>query len=185
MSRLLRPARQLRRISTVQQCPQPTCTCATTPPGLDIDRNSSLANTRPFYDRHIIVSTRTADWPSRIENSGDTFVQAVKDRFSAKGKARAPDLVKSRACDFLSNRANYEVRVIKRFSSQLQQTTPRSTMTPKKETANSPYTPTLWNTKWSGATDCPRPCSTLDWSAYPSCSNKDSLTKFTRRPDSC
>jgi hypothetical protein len=57
-------------LPTVELCPEPSCECRPTPEGLDIDRKSHL--TKPHYDEHLIISTGTSDWSSRLNEDGDT-----------------------------------------------------------------------------------------------------------------
>ena len=56
----------------IEKCPAPACACAPTPERLDIDRKNSLLNTKPPYDKHLVICTGRADWTPKIENdTGD------------------------------------------------------------------------------------------------------------------
>ena len=52
----------------INTCPSPTCSCAATPGGLDIDHARPLSGTMPAYNQHVVICTGQDDWPSRIED---------------------------------------------------------------------------------------------------------------------
>ncbi|KAK2811805.1 hypothetical protein FQN50_001843 [Emmonsiellopsis sp. PD_5] len=54
-------------------CPEPTCSCAPTPPmpeGLEIDHAQNLNGTMAAYSQQVLISTGQNDWRSRIEEDG-------------------------------------------------------------------------------------------------------------------
>ncbi|KAI1919013.1 hypothetical protein LOZ65_004626 [Ophidiomyces ophidiicola] len=51
-------------------CPEPTCPCAETPAGLDIDHEQNLHGTMASYSQHLLIATGQPDWKSRIEEDG-------------------------------------------------------------------------------------------------------------------
>ena len=55
---------------TTPTCPEPTCSCAETPPGLDIDRERSLSGSMAGYSQQVLIATGQPDWRSRIEEDG-------------------------------------------------------------------------------------------------------------------
>jgi hypothetical protein len=55
---------------STSRCPSPTCACAETPAGLDIDREKNLNGSMAPYARHVVISTGKSDWTSRIEDDG-------------------------------------------------------------------------------------------------------------------
>ena len=58
--------RNARTISQwVAKCPEPTCDCQATPPGLDIDHDGKMSFSP--YREHILVCTGQDDWVSKIE----------------------------------------------------------------------------------------------------------------------
>lgn len=54
----------------VPTCPSPTCACAETPTGLDIERKRDLEGSMAPYSQHVVISTGKSDWTSRIEHDG-------------------------------------------------------------------------------------------------------------------
>src|SRR5271154_2836632 len=52
------------------RCPSPTCTCAKTPAGLNIDREKNLNGSMAPYAQHVVIPTGKSDWTSRIEVDG-------------------------------------------------------------------------------------------------------------------
>ena len=58
-------------IPIVPSCPPPTCPCAATPTGLDIDRQKTMI--APQYTRHVVIWTGRQDWASRIEDEESSF----------------------------------------------------------------------------------------------------------------
>ncbi|KAE9974972.1 hypothetical protein EG327_008609 [Venturia inaequalis] len=62
--------RQTSTLPTVELCPEPSCECRPTPEGLDIDHVSPM--TKPYYDEHVIISTGTSNWTSRLDEDTDT-----------------------------------------------------------------------------------------------------------------
>lgn len=54
----------------IATCPSPTCACAESPAGLDIDRKRDLNGSMAPYKQHVVISTGKSDWTSRIENDG-------------------------------------------------------------------------------------------------------------------
>lgn len=62
--------RETPTLPTVELCPEPSCECRPTPEGLDIDHVSPM--TKPYYDEHVIISTGTSDWSSRLDEDADT-----------------------------------------------------------------------------------------------------------------
>jgi hypothetical protein len=74
-------------ISTLDQCPSPTCQCRETPEGLDIDRETKLNGTMPAYAEQVIISTGRTDWKSRIQEDDDSaFVNQLAKFTGPKGK---------------------------------------------------------------------------------------------------
>lgn len=79
---------------TIPTCPDPTCSCAPTPPmpeGLPIDHSRPLNATMAAYTQQVLIATGQADWSSRIEEDGigeswGTFVRELKDIFGREGK---------------------------------------------------------------------------------------------------
>ena len=72
---------QPKPIPYVETCPSPTCACAPTPPGLDIDRKTPLLNTMAPYTEQVLLCTGKEDWASNLEDEGGataTFVQGLK-----------------------------------------------------------------------------------------------------------
>ena len=55
---------------TVSTCPSPTCVCAETPAGLDIEREKDLNGSMAPYAQQVVISTGKSDWTSRIEHDG-------------------------------------------------------------------------------------------------------------------
>lgn len=53
---------------TVSTCPSPTCACAETPAGLDIEREKDLNGSMAPYAQQVVISTGKSDWTSRIED---------------------------------------------------------------------------------------------------------------------
>lgn len=51
-------------------CPAPTCACAETPPGLEIDHEQDLNGTMAPYAQQVVIATGQGDWRSRIEEDG-------------------------------------------------------------------------------------------------------------------
>ena len=68
-----------------ETCPPPTCSCTATPPDLDIDRTSSLANTAPSYTQHVVIATGKNDWASKIELEPDEADGGVNVAAGLKG----------------------------------------------------------------------------------------------------
>lgn len=62
--------RETPTLPTVELCPEPSCECRPTPEGLDIDHVSPM--TKPYYDEHVIISTGTSGWSSRLDEDTDT-----------------------------------------------------------------------------------------------------------------
>ncbi|KAM5452070.1 Altered inheritance of mitochondria protein 32 [Microsporum audouinii] len=54
----------------VQSCPEPTCSCAAMPTGLEIDYDQDLNGTMAPYAQQVLISTGQRDWRSRIEDDG-------------------------------------------------------------------------------------------------------------------
>ncbi|KAF2121212.1 Sucrase/ferredoxin-like-domain-containing protein [Lophiotrema nucula] len=80
-------------IPYIETCPSPTCSCATPPPDLDIDRKSPLLNTMAFYSSHVLVCTGKEDWSSRIEDDGGEggdFIRGLKGIVGKGGEAFDP-----------------------------------------------------------------------------------------------
>jgi hypothetical protein len=74
-------------ISTLDECPSPTCQCRETPEGLDIDRESKLNGTMPAYAEQVIISTGRTDWKSRIQEDQDSALVNQLAKFTGpKGK---------------------------------------------------------------------------------------------------
>jgi hypothetical protein len=74
-------------ISTLDECPSPTCQCRETPEGLDIDRESKLNGTMPAYALQVVVSTGRTDWKSRIQEDEDSALVNQLAKFTGpKGK---------------------------------------------------------------------------------------------------
>jgi hypothetical protein len=74
-------------ISTLDECPSPTCQCRETPEGLDIDRETKLNGTMPAYAEQVIISTGRTDWRSRIQEDDDSaFVNQLAKFTGPKGK---------------------------------------------------------------------------------------------------
>lgn len=79
---------------TIPGCPDPTCTCAPTPPmpeGLPIDHSRPLNATMAPYTQQVLIATGQADWSSRIEEDGvekswGSLVRGLKDMFGRGGK---------------------------------------------------------------------------------------------------
>lgn len=73
---------------TVPTCPSPTCGCADTPAGLDIDHKSPLNGVMTGYAEHVLVCTGQDDWASRIEeeNGGDNLAADLKELFGRGGE---------------------------------------------------------------------------------------------------
>lgn len=68
-------------------CPSPTCPCAETPSGLDIDRSTPLNGTAPAYSEHLLLSTGHANWPSKLEDDiQDAAIGGFKTLFGRDGK---------------------------------------------------------------------------------------------------
>jgi hypothetical protein len=75
-------ARSQSAIPYTPSCPSPTCECAATPPGLDIDRKTPLLNTMAAYSEQVVFCTGKEDWVSNIEQEEDgtgEFVRGLKD----------------------------------------------------------------------------------------------------------
>lgn len=56
-----------------QTCPEPSCSCAPTPPmpeGLEIDHEQPLNGTMAAYTQQLLICTGQGDWASRIEDDG-------------------------------------------------------------------------------------------------------------------
>ncbi|WEW61918.1 hypothetical protein PRK78_007418 [Emydomyces testavorans] len=51
-------------------CPEPTCPCASTPEGFDIDHEQELNGTMAAYSQQVLIATGQSDWRSRIEEDG-------------------------------------------------------------------------------------------------------------------
>ena len=62
---------RLSPVNVVPTCPHPTCPCAATPEGLDIDHEKDLNGLIAPYAQHVLVSTGRPDWTSRIEDDGE------------------------------------------------------------------------------------------------------------------
>ncbi len=54
----------------VPSCPEPTCPCAPTPVGLNIDHAQNLNGTMAPYSMQVLPSTGQSSWKSRIEEDG-------------------------------------------------------------------------------------------------------------------
>ncbi|RNJ56620.1 hypothetical protein D7B24_007109 [Verticillium nonalfalfae] len=78
--------------ATVPTCPAPTCSCAPTPPGLDIDHTSPLNGVISGYAEQVLVCTGRDDWASRIEeeDSGDNLAADLKELFGRGGAYSDP-----------------------------------------------------------------------------------------------
>ena len=79
----------------IPNCPEPTCGCAATPEGLDIDHTKNIHDTIAPYSEHVIVSTGQSDWKSKIEDEGDTagwgaFIRALKKDVGPRGQYHDP-----------------------------------------------------------------------------------------------
>lgn len=74
-------------LRTVDTCPAPTCACAATPEGLHIDQELPLLNTKPPYDRHLVICTGRSDWTSRIEDdeTSPNLAKGLKALMGPKG----------------------------------------------------------------------------------------------------
>lgn len=72
---------------TVSTCPSPTCECAATPAGLDIDHKSPLNGVITGYAEQVLVCTGRDDWMSKIEedNGGDNLAADLKELFGRGG----------------------------------------------------------------------------------------------------
>ncbi|KAH8712207.1 hypothetical protein GQ44DRAFT_742587 [Phaeosphaeriaceae sp. PMI808] len=80
-------------IPTVSTCPSPTCECASTPPNLDIDRQTPLLNTMATYSEQVVLCTGKDDWQSNIEQEeGPTgeFVKGLKGVIGKGGSGFDP-----------------------------------------------------------------------------------------------
>lgn len=89
--RHLSTTRTLRQstIPTTATCPSPSCACASTPPDLDIDRETPLLNTMAAYSEQVVLCTGQEDWHSNIEQeNGPTgaFVKGLKGVIGKGGK---------------------------------------------------------------------------------------------------
>ena len=76
------------RLPIIQKCPD--CNLegvCSQPEGLDIDHDRSLANTTPFHQRHLLVSTGKNDWSSKIENEPGygAIARLLKEDLGPKG----------------------------------------------------------------------------------------------------
>ena len=72
---------------TIESCPNPTCQCRETPPGLDIEREQPLDGTMAAYAEQVLISTGKSDWPSKIEDETDAvFLQQMKKFLGRGGK---------------------------------------------------------------------------------------------------
>lgn len=77
----------------IKTCPSPTCSCAATPTGLDIDHQRPLSGTIPGYNQHVVICTGKDDWPRRIEDESTTglfgrrrpFARYLKGQVGPKG----------------------------------------------------------------------------------------------------
>ena len=73
---------QSQPIHTLESCPEPTCACTSTPTDLDIERENSMLNAVPSYNKHVMFLTGHADWPTKIEGfpgkDKDNVVSALK-----------------------------------------------------------------------------------------------------------
>ncbi|KAG7145937.1 Altered inheritance of mitochondria protein 32 like [Verticillium longisporum] len=78
--------------ATIPTCPAPTCSCAPTPPGLDIDHTSPLNGVISGYAEQVLVCTGRDDWASRIEeeDSGDNLAADLKELFGRGGTYSDP-----------------------------------------------------------------------------------------------
>ncbi|KAM0324100.1 hypothetical protein ACHAQA_008290 [Verticillium albo-atrum] len=87
-----RPAAQPPSFATVPTCPAPTCACAPTPPGLDIDHKSPLSGVMSGYAEQVLVCTGRDDWASRIEeeDAGDNLAADLKELFGRGGTYSDP-----------------------------------------------------------------------------------------------
>ncbi|MCJ1247859.1 hypothetical protein MMC30_005074 [Trapelia coarctata] len=63
------------------------------PHGLDIDQALPLENTKPPYDRHLVISTGRPDWTSRIEDdeTSPNLAKGLKALMGAKGPLYDPE----------------------------------------------------------------------------------------------
>ncbi|RMD40276.1 hypothetical protein DV735_g4855, partial [Chaetothyriales sp. CBS 134920] len=59
-------------LPVIPTCPAPSCACAATPPGLDIDHKAPLNGTMAAYQKHILVGSGQADWLSKVEDEVDS-----------------------------------------------------------------------------------------------------------------
>lgn len=76
-----------RNIKFVDSCPEPTCSCAVMPVGLDIDYKRPLLNSMARYDEHILLSTGKSDWASRIEQDETIpLAKEIKEKIRPGGK---------------------------------------------------------------------------------------------------
>ncbi|TLD32144.1 hypothetical protein E2P81_ATG07634 [Venturia nashicola] len=75
-------------LPTVELCPEPSCDCRPTPEGLDIDHVFHM--TKPYYDTHVVISTGTSNWNSRLEDETDTGAAYQALRYFLKATPR-PD----------------------------------------------------------------------------------------------
>ncbi|KAM0285194.1 hypothetical protein ACHAQH_001625 [Verticillium albo-atrum] len=78
--------------ATVPTCPAPTCGCAPTPSGLDIDHKSPLNGVISGYAEQVLVCTGRDDWASRIEeeDGGDNLAADLKELFGRGGTYSDP-----------------------------------------------------------------------------------------------
>ena len=74
------------QVTTSQDLPS-TCSCASTPAGLAIDREKPLKKTVPPYTRHIVLCTGKSDWTSKIDD--DPCVEPIIKRIR-EGLSRLP-----------------------------------------------------------------------------------------------
>ena len=71
----------------IEKCPAPTCECAATPAGLDIDHVKPLSGTMPTYTDHVVICTGKTDWESRIEDEKEpNLARGLKTLLGLKGR---------------------------------------------------------------------------------------------------
>ena len=83
----LRCLSQLPSFPVVATCPSPTCACAATPEGLDIDHGKPLSGTMAAYAEQVVISTGRDDWASRIEaEEGRNLAKELRGLLGPKGR---------------------------------------------------------------------------------------------------